>query len=312
MRIIRLAEISVRRWWLLCVFVVLGLGVAQAWRTNVRESYESIVTLQLNPAGRSAFLPYSGDQRGEPANMVALVASYAEVLHSRAFGELVVERLASTDSPERISGAIATRLVPNTNILRLVVSWDNPQDAQRIAQAVAETFVSENARGQAVQQDARAGLADMEATLRTTQERLSALGQLRDRLDQAVSGGELWRAPELTDVEDHLATLQSSRANLLIESNRMRSSLRTASIMDNASPGQVAGTSRSLALLTGLLGGLATGVVLAVLLDRLEDRVRTPGDVVSAGGDAPLVLVETLGARNRVGALPDARLATLG
>src|SRR6266536_1299048 len=123
MQLITVAEILLRRWWLPALLAVIGVGAGYVWSATAPRRYESVVTLQLNPAGRSALLPYRSDASEEAPRITTLAASYAEVLRSRAFGELVVQRLKPAASPGSIAGAINTRLVPNTNILRLTVSW---------------------------------------------------------------------------------------------------------------------------------------------------------------------------------------------
>src|SRR5713226_6753380 len=130
-----------RRWWLFLVLGALGLSIAYAVSMVAPKKYESAVTLQLNPAARGALLAY-GSEAGGAGTIATLAASYTEVLRSRSFGELVVRQLNLAVPPEAIATAINARLIPNTNILRLSVSWSNPADAQQLGQAVAEIFVS--------------------------------------------------------------------------------------------------------------------------------------------------------------------------
>src|SRR5439155_9459805 len=83
MEIMTFFDAAIRRWWLFAICGLLGLGGAFAWNVNAPRQYQSVVTLQLNPAARSAFLPYSTDS-GAQSPLASLAASYAEVLRSRA------------------------------------------------------------------------------------------------------------------------------------------------------------------------------------------------------------------------------------
>src|SRR5579884_3360460 len=70
-----------RRWWLFVLLPTIGLVIAALRSRMSHAEYQSMVTLQLNPAAKSPFLPFSP----QAAESEALVASYREVLRSRAF-----------------------------------------------------------------------------------------------------------------------------------------------------------------------------------------------------------------------------------
>ncbi len=140
------ANLLLRRWWLFALLGVVGLLTALAVTMSLPRRYQSTISLQLNPSARSAFLPYSADSPTSPAS--ALAASYSEVLRSRAFGEVVVRKLQLPVAPETVARSIESKLIPGTNILRVSVTWDHPQDAQQLAQSVAEIFIAENLQRQ--------------------------------------------------------------------------------------------------------------------------------------------------------------------
>src|SRR5262249_1560026 len=94
-----------RRWWLLSLLAAGGLVVAFRIATGTPPHYVSTVSLQLNPSGRSPFLPYSADATTVGTSPVTgVAASYREVLRSRAFGELIVQQLQLPLPPEAIGG----------------------------------------------------------------------------------------------------------------------------------------------------------------------------------------------------------------
>lgn len=308
MDLISFAQMLARRWWAVVLLGIAGTVLGGVISYTQPPRYQSTVTLQLNPSAQSAFLPYTG----EASPVTNLAASYREVLRSRAFGEVVVERLNLPVSPEAVASAIRADLVPNTNILRLTVQWGHPDDAQQLAQSIAEIFITENLRQQQAQPGAQSRLAEMEESARQMQGRIEALRRQRDRQDQAVARGDLTRLSELSELDSRLSSLESSYASLLVEINRARSSLNTAAILDNATPGQPAAPlPMSRALPLGLLVGLAAAVGLAYLLESLDDCIRGPDEVVAIDGRAPLAVIGHLEAARGQRASKTPRLVVL-
>jgi len=283
---ITIVESVMRRWWLPVLFALAGIACAYELASTAPKRYQSTVSLQLNPAASSPFLPYQSDAAvSSTSPVVVQAASYQEVLRSRTFDSVVVQQLNLPLPPEALAGAISTQLVPNTNILHLSVTWDNPSDAQQLAQRTAEIFIAENQRRQQAQPGVQAQLADMEQSARDMQARRGPLQQQRDRLDEAVARGDLSRLNDLTALEARLSALDTSYANLLVETSRIRGSFDTAVVLDAATPARALDAlPLSQALVFGLLGGAAVAVVLCLLLERLADVVRGPSEVVAATG----------------------------
>jgi len=291
---ITFVQILLRRWWLLVLCTLAGLGVAYDAATRTPPHYVSTMSLQLNPSGRSPFLPYASPDNTSTgvSPVTGVAAAYREVLRSRSFGEVVVQQLQLPIAPESIGYAVNTQLVPNTNILKLNVVWDNPSDAQQLAKSIAEIFIVENQRRQQTLPGTQAQLANLEQSASDIQDRIGPLQQQQQRLNEAAARGDLSRLAELTGVEDRLSALQSSRANLLVEISRIRSSFDTAVILDGptgAAP--VDSTPLTQALIFGLAGGLGAAVGLTLLLEYLADAVRTRRDVVHVVGVPPLARV---------------------
>ena len=291
MNLITFAQLLLRRWWLILGLAAVGAVSAYYVQTHIPARYQSSINLQLNPAAKSAFLPYLSDptSASSASPVVLLAASYREVLRGRTFGEVVVQQLKLKVSPDAVASAINTQLLPNTNILRLSVIWDTPADAVQLTQRVAEIFISENLRVQQSEPTTQARLSQLEQSARDIQLRRTPLEQQRDRLDQAVAHGDMSRLSELNQLEASLTGLETSYANVLVEMSRIRGSFDTAAILDRASGAQAIDTvPPAQALVFGLVGGLVLGVGVALLWDYLGDAVRSPRDVVAATGMPPL------------------------
>jgi capsular exopolysaccharide synthesis family protein len=298
MEVMALAQVMLRRWWLLLLFGVLGVCCAYLAVSVLPKRYQSAVSLQLNPSGKSALLPYTGSNSDQvaPSAVATLAASYSEVLRSRTFDTTVVNRLSLPIQPEELTRSIDAKLIPNTNILRLTVTWDQPQDAQQLAQRVAELFISENV--QAAQNGTVQRIQQLQDSARQMQTRMTTLQQQRDRLDDAVSRGDLSRITDLNDLDTRLAAIQTSYTNALVEIDQAHNSMDTAAILDNATPGAAVGfLPLPQALLLGLLIGLVVGTGVAVLLDRMIGAVYAPEDVAAVCGSAPLATVGRISAK---------------
>jgi capsular exopolysaccharide synthesis family protein len=283
---ISFTQMLLRRWWLVLMLSLVGVALAYYFETTASSRYQSTVSLQLNPAASSSFLPYSADSGvSQSSPVVAQAASYQEVLRSRAFGTVVVQQLGLNLPPDAIGNTITTQLVPNTNILHLSVTWDNPADAQQLAQRIAEIFIAENQRRQQSQPNTQAQLAQMQQSAADLQSRIGPLQDQRDKLDDSVARGDLSRLSELTGLDSRLSALESSHTNLLLEISRLESSFDTAVILDAAGPGKpMDAVPLAQALVFGVIGGLGAAIVLAVVFEHLADVVRTPSDVITLTG----------------------------
>jgi capsular exopolysaccharide synthesis family protein len=300
MEVMALAQVVLRRWWLLLLFGVVGIVCAYLVVSALPKRYQSSVSLQLNPSAKSALLPYTGTSPDQvaPSAVATLAASYSEVLRSRTFDTTVVNRLNLPIQPEELTRSIDARLVPNTNILRLTITWDQPEDAQQLAQHVAELFLSENVH--AAQNGTIQRIQQLQDSARQMQTRLSTLQQQRDRLDDAVSRGDLTRITDLNDLDTRLAALQTSYTNALVEVDQAQNSMDTATILDNARPGGPVGIlPLPQALLLGLLVGLAAGTGVGLLLDRLVGAIYAPEDIAAVCGTAPLAAVGRIPSNKR-------------
>ncbi len=303
---IGLAESILRCWWLLVLLGALGMGVSYASYASAPKHYQSMVSLQLNPTARSGFLPYGAtlsDADYPSTTLTSLAASYREVLRSRAFGQIVVDHLQLPLSPEAVAAAINAQLIPNTNILRLTVTWDNPWDAQQLAKAIGELFISESLPQHQTQVGIQQHLAELQDSSNSIRRMLPGLRGERDRLDQAVAHGDLSRLTALNELNGRLSSMESAYANVLGDITRTQTQLDTATVLEPATAGQpIAALPLPQALVLGLLAGLAVGAILAVALERLRDVVRAPEDVVALCGTAPLAAIGKIdpnGARRR-------------
>ncbi len=299
MHIVTLAPILLRFWWLGLILGALGIGGTYFWYSQTAARFESSVTLQLNPAAQSGLLPYSAESGRVRGDVTMLAASYAELLRSRSFGQLVVDYLKLNSDPQLVAEAISARLVTNTNILRVTVTADTPEQAQVLAEGIATVFIVENLRRQQDVPGVQSRLEEIEATAATHREHIETLRAQRDELYDRLQAGDTDSLTDANALDSRLSALEASYASLLVEINRTRESLNTASILDHATTGRMVWPPPLYQpLLVGLFVGLVIAMGLAMLIDQLDDRLHRPEDLVAISGSGPLAVVGRIGTRN--------------
>ena len=312
MHYVTILSILLRRWWLLVAFGIIGVVAGLLWNASIPRRYESSLTLQLNPAARSALLPYFNDGVSRsPNDFVTLAASYAELLRSRSFGQLAIDRLQLQTTPEAVARAISARLITNTNILRLTVSWDNPGEARQLAQGVADVFIKENLRLQQTEAGVQSRLQEMEDLEQTYRANVEVLRKQRDQRYADIGAGDISKLGELNNIESRLTALESANANLLIESNRTRATYNTATILDNATQAVAVGPARSQSVVVGLLIGLGLAIAAALLMEQLDTRLRTPESIAALVEGSPLATIGRINTRRWPAAAKAGHLVTL-
>jgi len=95
MEVLALAQVVLRRWWLVVLLGVVGVTCAYLAVVVLPKRYQSSVSLQLNPAGKSALLPYTGSNSDQVAPSAVATLAAVHVLKPDAvvFAEVVKRTL---------------------------------------------------------------------------------------------------------------------------------------------------------------------------------------------------------------------------
>jgi non-specific protein-tyrosine kinase len=259
------------------------MSLPEPWDTFPPPSgYQSVTTIFLNTAEPGTTIPYVRSAiatQSYTPGVSTLVSTYTAYLKSDAFARRLLADLGPIARPESIPVRIGTRLVPDTNIMEIRVTWDSPETSQIVADAAARILVESVMRG-GIADEVRTKLRDQAEFAR---QQVSAI-----QADMANVQRDTTLSPDQR--QTHLETL---RAQLLTASDaytRAVSSLATypaAVGLEGANPGMTldaAGVGRFtprpwLAVLFGAAAGLAMGIGLVMFNQFLNPTVDVTADL---------------------------------
>ncbi|MCU1656112.1 MAG: protein tyrosine kinase [Pseudonocardiales bacterium] len=124
-----------KSWWVLLLFVVLGVAGGMFRNAQATRIYASHVTFYVSTPAATDANALSADQFAQRRTN-----SYVELLSSDRLANAVVSQTGLSVSPGVIKGEISGSAQPNTVLLKATVKDPSPSRALAIAQGVATTF----------------------------------------------------------------------------------------------------------------------------------------------------------------------------
>ena len=278
-----------RRWWMLILIPAL-LGSAASWFTASREpSYSATAVLMVTQASSPGVSTSSDIQAaGLLTQTYAQLASAPEVL------ELAAAGLAEPRDVSELFGHVAARANPQTQLISIEATYNDPQMAADVANSTAEAFVAWLAQreGQLTGENAQALQDDIDQA-RTRVETTSA--ELTDLRGQpgARTSEENGR---IASLETLLGQYEATYANLLDIQNRLSLAMLAAqgqvSVVTAArAPGSPTGYPAWLYVALATLFGIGVAGLAIVLVESLDRRIREPRDVYRTVGLPVLGLI---------------------
>jgi non-specific protein-tyrosine kinase len=288
-----------RKWWWL-ILASVALAVLAAFLVVRRQPpiYNTRATVMVgnaidnpNPSGYEFYLTQ------QLANTYADIATRANVRAA------VQESLGLTWSP-----TYTARVVPNTQLVEIIVTDADPARAQAVAQTVVTELsrlspTGGSGREQGRQDFIESQLNELERSIKDTQAELT---RRQDELGTLFSARQIADAQgNIQALQNKLGTLQANYSTLL--SNTQAGALNAINIIEQpALPGSPIGPNRMATILMAGAIGLLLAVAAAYLLEYLDDTLKNPDEVKKSLG------VTTLGAVPRVeGVTPGNELAIL-
>ncbi len=133
-------KVVARGWWLVLLGVLLGALVGSLTTDDVAPSYTSSASILLSPTQVAS----ATSSEAYTANLLAQgrVQSYADLADNDAVTERVIEDLDLDLTPAELASQVTATATTATTVLNLSVTDEDPEQAQVIAQGVADRLVT--------------------------------------------------------------------------------------------------------------------------------------------------------------------------
>ena len=210
MELLEYWKIIRKRIWLIVLLMAVATASATYYSLQQVPLYRTTTTLFLKPGASSPVLPYQVTQPVE-----SLANTYAELMRTRSFAQLVAEEMGDETTLEEVLGAISTRYIEDTQFFKINATHADSEKAQKLADTAAQALMVENiARQQAEQEQIQAQqdpVKEMERQqLRKLQQNLQ---NKLDSYDQHVANleaqiAELESGPPSEEVDQRILALR--------------------------------------------------------------------------------------------------------
>jgi succinoglycan biosynthesis transport protein ExoP len=129
-----------RWWWLIVLGVALGGLTGYVVSQMLTPIYRSTATLLVNQTQVPGTIAYNDILTSE-----RLTKTYRELITKRPILEQVIEEEGLTMRPDGLAEMVDVDVVRDTQLLRLSVEHEDPEQAQVLANAIAYAFIESNA-----------------------------------------------------------------------------------------------------------------------------------------------------------------------
>ncbi|MFW5771677.1 MAG: polysaccharide biosynthesis tyrosine autokinase [Phototrophicaceae bacterium] len=269
-----------RRWaWLLLLAAFIGGSISFITRSSATPEYRSEVKVAIG-----SFLQSPNPDSGEIRLGQDLAQTYAEIVRTHDLLQSTIDALNLPLSPGGLRSTITTRIVPNTSLLVIAVTYTDPVLAADIANELARQLILESPTNLTTEQQAQIDIAnDQIEAIRTELDGLRLqLSAINEQISDTGDAETIDRLSEqrntlidqINQSSANIASFSSSIASL----QQRRNSLE---IVEQARvSGAVVGTSTLNATLLGAMVGLALAGGGVLLIEYLNDTFRTADEVV--------------------------------
>jgi succinoglycan biosynthesis transport protein ExoP len=272
-----LAVLRFRKW---SILGITALVVASTLFFSSRQTpiFESEAKVLVKPVSVSTI---------QPTGIAPNLETERELASSVAVARLVVEALGLGEDPVSVLKTLEVTVSTNTEILLFRYGHPDEQEAQRRAQAFAESYL-EFRRQQA--------LDDLLAASASVQQRIQRLNRDLEQVNRDIAGTENETKRDTLQAQadglrSQLAVLQVRLSDLTPAEN-----LRVGEVVEPANlPLSPASPNHLLNGALALFVGLALGVGVAFLRERLDDRLRGRPDLEMQTGAPSLAVVPQVG-----------------
>ncbi|MBK6434067.1 MAG: polysaccharide biosynthesis tyrosine autokinase [Anaerolineae bacterium] len=257
-----------RWWWLLLAATVIAVAASYLITSRQAPIYQARVTLLVgraienpNPSGNEFFLTQQ------------LATTYTDIAKRSTVRRATAKALNIKSVPD-----YGVRVVPNTQLMEIVVTDSNPERAAAVANELAKQLILQTptASDQTTQDrqafinnqldDLQVKITDTQQDVAKKQEELGGLFSARQIADTQA---------QITGLQQKLNSLQSNYAALL--ANTQRGALNQLSVIEAAQPPNLPiGPDRLIIILLAAAVGFVMAAAAAYLLEYLDDTFKSP------------------------------------
>jgi polysaccharide biosynthesis transport protein len=270
-----------RKWfWLIFLGMFLAGGAAFLHRSRQPDQYRATAKILVG-----GFIEVPNPNTSEIQTGQQLAQTYAVLAQTIDILEVTIEAGGFPLSAGELNGALNTRVIPNTSLLELTVTYNDPILAADMANELANQLMQNSPSNLTAEQQRQMELANAEierllndldadrlqrATLR------SALADETDPAEIERLQGELdMLASRINDTSANIATYQSTIAAIQQRTNSLE-------IVDRARiPRTPTGSNPMTTTLLGAMVGGALAAGVALLIEYLDDTIRAAEEATS-------------------------------
>ena len=139
MQLARYLRFLGRWWWLLALGAIIGGGSAYGISQLITPVYRAEATLLVNQTQTPGVIAYNDILTSE-----RLTKTYRELIIKRPVLSQVIEDLDLALGYDELASMTDVAVVPDTQLLRLSVEHQEPQQARLLANAIAQAFIDAN------------------------------------------------------------------------------------------------------------------------------------------------------------------------
>jgi len=277
-----------RRWWVVLLVTLIGVGVAGAYLAVAHKTYTADVLVQVNtvPSGSSTASGATANQTSGRTNTSINMDNEAQLAQSMTVASLANQKLHSSLALPDLVKNIAVTVPANTTFLQIGCHDTSATAAATCANDFGNAYLANRySSAVAAINHTQVVLGGKITTLSKQIETLRAqINALPPKTNKAIALSVTLNADDLTvkGMESQLNQATVVLAGLTPAS--------VGSVASPATPPTSASSPRILLLLpSGLLAGLIIGLVLAFVVDRRDKRIHSSRDVERRLG-APVLL----------------------
>lgn len=254
-----------RHWWVVVLATVVGLAAGAGISQALPRVYESSTSVLVQAVEQDT------NATGGRTKGTINLDTEAQLVVSGAVAVKAAALLRTDVNPVELAHDVAVEVPPNTTVLIIRFSADNPGDARAGSHAFAEAYLRNR------EETARAGLDQQSKTLSLKVKQLTTtLTTINSKLAAARAG-----SPERGNLESLRNNSQNQLNNLTGKLNELTTTTVYAGsiISDAREPDEPVSPDTMLNVAAGAMIGLLAGLIAAFGRERFDRRLRSAADV---------------------------------